>query len=81
MFIAGHFARDSPTGGGGDSGLCRNCGKEGHRAKECKKLLFLFRVVSTLMRLGTEPRDPSTMTCRNCDETGKKFPSASMIGS
>lgn len=32
--LVGHFAKDCPTGGGGGGG-CRNCGNDGHIAKEC----------------------------------------------
>ena len=46
------MAKDCPNAGsGGGDRACRNCGEEGHMAKECDK-----------------PRDPSTMTCRNCDQ-------------
>src|SRR4051794_16712100 len=31
-FVVGHFAKDCPQGG---SRACRNCGQEGHIAKEC----------------------------------------------
>ena len=47
----GHFAKDCPNSEPQSRG-CRNCGEEGHIAKDCDK-----------------PRNPETVTCRNCDES------------
>lgn len=51
---------------------CRNCGEEGHRAKECEK----ERVIKCrncdeeghTARECDKPKDMSRVQCRNCDE-------------
>jgi len=69
----GHFSKDCPTGG---SKGCRNCGEEGHMAKECEKP----RNMDTVTCRNCEktghfskecplPRDYSKVKCSNCNES------------
>jgi len=65
LLVAGHFAKDCPQGGG--SGECRNCGKEGHRAKDCtEERKIICRNCDEEGHVGKDcpkPRDCKSLSC------------------